>query len=217
VTHRALCRRPWSVWTTGRGSAARATEQSSAISKDARQSRCCRIANRRRRSSGSRISRRTRLSRAIGAATINPDLLTAAERIQYEGYLRREETNAVIVGMAKNDIPIKAIVRHTGHSVALSERCCGVSARTCSGSGRAHSSFIYNVSTNNGQPDIVTARSRGGASRNRGSAASAGCLGVGGAAPADGKGGRGAEPNAIGRDELSNADTISKNGADFCG
>lgn len=25
----------------------------------------------------------------IGAATINPDLLTAAERIQYEGYLRR--------------------------------------------------------------------------------------------------------------------------------
>src|SRR3984957_1423098 len=29
---------------------------------------------------------------AIGAATINPDLLTAAERIQYEGYLRRDET-----------------------------------------------------------------------------------------------------------------------------
>lgn len=28
---------------------------------------------------------------AIGAATTNPSLLTAAERIQYEGYLRREE------------------------------------------------------------------------------------------------------------------------------
>jgi hypothetical protein len=27
----------------------------------------------------------------IGAATINPSLLTAAERIQYEGYRRREE------------------------------------------------------------------------------------------------------------------------------
>jgi hypothetical protein len=26
----------------------------------------------------------------IGATTIDPDLLTAAERIQYEGYLRRE-------------------------------------------------------------------------------------------------------------------------------
>jgi transposase len=33
---------------------------------------------------------------AIGAATINPELLTAAERLQYEGYLRREEENAVI-------------------------------------------------------------------------------------------------------------------------
>jgi transposase len=31
---------------------------------------------------------------AIGATTIDPALLTAAERLQYEGYLRREETNA---------------------------------------------------------------------------------------------------------------------------
>ena len=34
----------------------------------------------------------------IGATTIDPELLTAAERIQYEGYLRREETNAAILG-----------------------------------------------------------------------------------------------------------------------
>jgi transposase len=27
---------------------------------------------------------------AIGATTINPELLTCAERLQYEGYLRRE-------------------------------------------------------------------------------------------------------------------------------
>ena len=31
---------------------------------------------------------------AIGATMINPDLLTCAEKLQYEGYLRREETNA---------------------------------------------------------------------------------------------------------------------------
>lgn len=37
---------------------------------------------------------------AIGAATINPDLLSAAERIQYEGYLRREDANATINGLA---------------------------------------------------------------------------------------------------------------------
>ena len=38
---------------------------------------------------------------AIGAATINPSLLTSAERIQYEGYLRREEDNAAIVAFGQ--------------------------------------------------------------------------------------------------------------------
>lgn len=38
----------------------------------------------------------------LGATTIDPKLLTAAERLQYEGYLRREETN---VG---RDLPTKA-------------------------------------------------------------------------------------------------------------
>jgi transposase len=56
---------------------------------------------------------------AIGATTIDPKLLTAAERIQYEGYLRREETNAAILALSKNGIPIKQIVRQTGHSRKL--------------------------------------------------------------------------------------------------
>ncbi|MFG1240729.1 transposase, partial [Xanthobacter autotrophicus DSM 597] len=59
---------------------------------------------------------------AIGAATINPDLLTAAERLQYEGYLRREDANAVILSLAKGGIPIKEIVRRTGHSRGLIRR-----------------------------------------------------------------------------------------------
>lgn len=59
---------------------------------------------------------------AIGAATINPDLLTAAERIQYEGYVRREEANTVIVGLAKDELSIKEIVRQTGHSRGLIRR-----------------------------------------------------------------------------------------------
>jgi transposase len=33
---------------------------------------------------------------AIGATTVDPELLTCAEKLQYEGYLRREETNAAI-------------------------------------------------------------------------------------------------------------------------
>lgn len=58
----------------------------------------------------------------LGAATINPDLLTSAERIQYEGYLRREQDNAVILGLAKHGVTIKDIVRRTGHSRGLVRR-----------------------------------------------------------------------------------------------
>ena len=45
---------------------------------------------------------------AIGATTINPELLTCAEKLQYEGYLRREETNAAIMTLAGEGI------RHQG-------------------------------------------------------------------------------------------------------
>jgi transposase len=56
---------------------------------------------------------------AVGTTTINPELLTSAERIQYEGYLRREETNAAISALAKQGVPIKQIVQRTGHSRGL--------------------------------------------------------------------------------------------------
>ena len=56
---------------------------------------------------------------AIGAATIDPALLTAAERIQYDGYLRREEDNAAILGLARDGAAIKEIVRRTGYSRGL--------------------------------------------------------------------------------------------------
>jgi transposase len=59
---------------------------------------------------------------AIGATTINPELLTAAERLQYEGYQRREEVNAAILALAKDKVPIKEIVRRLGHSRQLVRR-----------------------------------------------------------------------------------------------
>jgi transposase len=59
---------------------------------------------------------------AIGAAIINPELLTAAERIQYEGYLRREDTNAAILKQAEMGASIKEVVRLTGHSRGLVRR-----------------------------------------------------------------------------------------------
>src|SRR5918993_3371627 len=60
-----------------------------------------------------------RIRAAIGAATIDPTLLTAAERIQYEGYLRREEDNAAILGLARDGAAIKEMVRRTGHGRGL--------------------------------------------------------------------------------------------------
>jgi transposase len=56
---------------------------------------------------------------AIGGTTINPELLTCAERLQYEGYLRRRDTNAAIMALVRNAVPLKEIVRRTGHSRKL--------------------------------------------------------------------------------------------------
>src|SRR5258705_3886261 len=44
---------------------------------------------------------------AIGATTIDRELLTSAERLQHDGYLRREEANAAIMAMAKDGVSIK--------------------------------------------------------------------------------------------------------------
>ena len=62
------------------------------------------------------------IRRAVGAMTINPELLTAAERLQYDGYLRREETNTAIITSARDGLAIKEIVRRTGYTRGLVRR-----------------------------------------------------------------------------------------------
>ena len=49
---------------------------------------------------------------AIGATTITPALLTFAEKLRYEGYLRREETNTAILGLSRQGFAIKEITRN---------------------------------------------------------------------------------------------------------
>lgn len=53
---------------------------------------------------------------AIGATAIDPKLLTCAEPLQYESYLRREDVNTTISKLAAASVPIKEIVRRTGYS-----------------------------------------------------------------------------------------------------
>jgi transposase len=56
---------------------------------------------------------------AVGNNVIDPELLTYAEKLQYEGYVRRQETNEAIQHLAKCGTSIRQIVRQTGHSRKL--------------------------------------------------------------------------------------------------
>jgi hypothetical protein len=47
------------------------------------------------------------IRQALGAGEVNPTLLTCAERLQYEGFLRQDETNTAIGALADQGTPIK--------------------------------------------------------------------------------------------------------------
>lgn len=55
----------------------------------------------------------------VGSNIVDPKLLTYAEKLQYEGYLRRQETNEAIKELSKKGTSIRQIVRQTGHSRKL--------------------------------------------------------------------------------------------------
>jgi len=92
----------------------------------------------------------------ISATTIDPKLLTAAERLQYEGCLRREETNAAILALSKNGIPIKQIVRQTGHSRKLVRQVVRGERHDVFRPGKVRWIHIYHGWTSSGRPAAVT-------------------------------------------------------------
>lgn len=59
------------------------------------------------------------IRQAVGSNVVDPKLLTYAEKLQYEGYLRRQETNEAIRELSKKGTSIRQIVRQTGHSRKL--------------------------------------------------------------------------------------------------
>jgi len=66
------------------------------------------------------VRRSTRAIRqALGSTIVNPDLLSCAERLQYEGFIRRQENNQIIKELASTGTSIKEITRRTGRSRKL--------------------------------------------------------------------------------------------------
>ena len=103
------------------------------------------------------------IRRAIGATTIDPDLLTAAERLQYEGCLRREEANAAVMSLVGAGIAIKEIVRRTGLQSRYRppESCAAIVMRSFA-FGRARSTCTCRGSTLCGVLAVAMAPSCGG-------------------------------------------------------
>lgn len=62
---------------------------------------------------------RRQILHAVVCNVIDPKLLTCAEKLQYEGRLRRQKTNEAIPRLAKAGTSIRQIVRQTGHSRKL--------------------------------------------------------------------------------------------------
>jgi hypothetical protein len=75
------------------------------------------------------------IRQAVGSNVVDPKLLTYTERLQYEGYLRRQETREAIRELSKKGTSIRQIVRQTGHSRKLFRTPCVASASMSFGRG----------------------------------------------------------------------------------
>lgn len=62
------------------------------------------------------------IRRTVCDAELDPGIQTSAERLQFEGFKRRQKTNVLIQRMGAEGVPIKRIVRVTGLSRGLVRR-----------------------------------------------------------------------------------------------
>lgn len=77
------------------------------------------------------------IRKAIGAKTLDPKLLTTAERLQYEGYRRRQQTNQWCARWPMRAFPSDVSSLRTGSAASSFAKSCAASARMCSASVRA--------------------------------------------------------------------------------
>lgn len=111
---------------------------------------------------------------AIGAATINPDLLTAAERIQMRDIFAGKTPTPPFSGWPRTGRRSRRSFDGRGTAAALSVVCCAVNARISFASGRARSNSTCHGLTPSGRLDSEMARSYGESSKAKGSAAAFG-------------------------------------------
>ena len=104
------------------------------------------------------------IRQVLGSTVIDPSLLTCAERIQYDGYLRRQESHRTIRQMAGAGASIKAIARRTGHSRNSFVACCGVKMAMCSVAELACSNLTSPSSGLSGRLGVAMVPNCGGVS-----------------------------------------------------
>jgi transposase len=98
---------------------------------------------------------------AIGATTINPALLTSAERLRYQGYLRRREAHGAIVALVSTRYRSKRSSVGQGTAVTLSARSVAAGARMSFGPARARSTATCRSWRRNGRAGVATAPNSG--------------------------------------------------------
>jgi len=106
---------------------------------------------------------------AIGTPAITPELLTSAERLRYKSYMRREDTNTVIVTLARDGMSIKQIVRRLAIVAISFARSCVAGEPTCSKRGGARSTRIICSLRTSGAVAVATAPNSGVSCRREGS------------------------------------------------
>jgi transposase len=97
----------------------------------------------------------------LGAASIDPKLLTAAERLRYEGYRRREEANAEIVALARGGLSISPSSAGPGTAATSSDGSSEAKGATFSERVKLRSIATFRFLKSNGAEAAEKARSYG--------------------------------------------------------
>ncbi len=97
------------------------------------------------------------IRQALRSATIDPALLTRAERNQYDGFVRRQEDNQSIKDLARQGASIKDIARRTSRGRKLVRSVLRGSDAMSFAAARRRLSLIWPGSVRNGRQAAATA------------------------------------------------------------